>query len=576
VEAEDFEPYRGWTVSRFDIEGIESELASGLKRGLALATTSGILGSQRAPFFPEKLDEDLQRARLYLARRGYPYARLTPTVEPRTKSERLAIVLHVSLGSGVRTRSVFLDSLPADLHAADFDLPLEAGSLFIDTDVQKSVQALVETLRSRGYARAHVVPRVRWIDASQVEAHLVVRSGAVYFFGDVHVEGIGEDLVPLAHKTIGIQRGRRYSPKRLSDAREDLRALNLFQQTRLEIVDSAPDTVDVVASLVERRPTTLNASVRYWTDEQIQGTARWTHRNLFRNGRGASVGISASPYLQRADATVWWMGLPRPRTSTILTGRSERESEESYTTVSTGGILSLRYSRSFETSLRMGLDISNVSVTEKVSGDTILAQDGLLTALLVDAARRDTDDPITATRGTNVGVSFEWAPDQLGSDNSYVLGSLGLALYIPLLKRTQTAFRVTMGLGTPTGESLDLLPNKRFFSGGAVSHRGFQRRKLGPLDLNGAPIGGEAKLETSLELRFPLFWKFRGTLFTDIGQVWERPEEANLNSLEVAIGPGIWLQTLIGPIRLDWGYRLTDYEPSQPESVFHFSVGPAF
>jgi outer membrane translocation and assembly module TamA len=83
-------------------------------------------------------------------------------------------------------------------------------------------------------------------------------------------------------------------------------------------------------------------------------------------------------------------------------------------------------------------------------------------------------------------------------------------------------------------------------------------------------------VETSLELRFPLFWKLRATAFTDIGQVWSKPEDATWKSLEVAVGPGIWLQTPIGPLRADWGYRLTDYEPTQPKSVFHFSVGPAF
>jgi outer membrane translocation and assembly module TamA len=65
-------------------------------------------------------------------------------------------------------------------------------------------------------------------------------------------------------------------------------------------------------------------------------------------------------------------------------------------------------------------------------------------------------------------------------------------------------------------------------------------------------------------------------LFVDAGQVWSKVSELDERDIEVAVGPGLWIETLIGPIRGDIGYRLTDFEESQPRWVFHFSVGPAF
>ena len=106
--------------------------------------------------------------------------------------------------------------------------------------------------------------------------------------------------------------------------------------------------------------------------------------------------------------------------------------------------------------------------------------------------------------------------------------------------------------------------------------RGFKRRKLGPLDIDGAPLGGEAKLEASAEFRFPIVWRLHGTAFVDVGQVWRTLRDATVDTIEVAVGPGLWLETLVGPLRVDLGYRLTDYEKSQPRWVFHFSIGPAF
>jgi len=574
--AADWESYWGWKVGSFDITGLEPSMKEQLEKGLALART-GLLKKEQQIFFPEKLEEDVQRARLFLARRGYPRATVAPEVQPRGKGEELAVLLRIDPGPAVVAAAVSADSLPPALAKEATRITIVPGDVLVDSEVETSAQALASRLQERGYARARVASHLEWLDSTRVHLHFEAHPGAVSYFGGVRIEGASPDLEGLAGKTTGIERGERYAPQALDDARENLRTLNLFQQTRVEIVDTASDTVDVVVSLVERRPTYLQASLRYWSDDEIQGMARWTNRNLFGGGKGVSAGASISPFLQKADVSTWWPALTGPRTTGITTLRAERESEDSYTSVTSGALLTLRYNRSFATHVLLGLDVSNVQVTETVVGASPgPIQDGLLTALRFEASRRATDDPVSATRGHSVGFSSEWAPDDLGSDNSYYLAGAGATVYIPIMKRTQVACRALFALGAPTGSSEVLLPNKRYYSGGAASHRGFERRELGPLDASGAPYGGEAKLESSLELRFPLFWRFRAAAFIDVGQVWPTLEEIGYRSLEVAVGPGLWLQTPIGPLRGDYGIRITDYNPTQPERVFHFTIGPAF
>ena len=106
--------------------------------------------------------------------------------------------------------------------------------------------------------------------------------------------------------------------------------------------------------------------------------------------------------------------------------------------------------------------------------------------------------------------------------------------------------------------------------------RGFNRRKLGPQDSDGAPIGGEAFLESSVEWRFPVVRIVGGALFADAGQVWLDRRSARIEDLEVAIGPSLILRTPVGPIRGDWAYRLTDHAANEPRSVFHLIVGHPF
>ena len=118
-----------------------------------------------------------------------------------------------------------------------------------------------------------------------------------------------------------------------------------------------------------------------------------------------------------------------------------------------------------------------------------------------------------------------------------------------------------------------LLPDKRFYAGGSTTHRGFNRRKLGPLDSNGLPLGGKIMVTAFVEYRFPLFWKLNGALFADAGQVWLSQDRMSAESIEIAVGPALRLMTPVGPLRFDLGYRLTDWEPDQPEYVFHFAIG---
>ena len=109
-----------------------------------------------------------------------------------------------------------------------------------------------------------------------------------------------------------------------------------------------------------------------------------------------------------------------------------------------------------------------------------------------------------------------------------------------------------------------------------TSMRGFSRRKLGPLDEDEAPLGGEALMELGAEIRFPIFGRLKGAVFLDIGQVWEERNGVGTGDLEYASGPSVMIETPIGPLRGDLGIRLTDHEESQPMQALHVSIGHPF
>ena len=194
-----------------------------------------------------------------------------------------------------------------------------------------------------------------------------------------------------------------------------------------------------------------------------------------------------------------------------------------------------------------------------------------------DALLDASNDRLDPQTGGIVSIATAVSVPQILSDAPYIKGEATLTKYERLIGSSLVAAaRLSGGWAKPIGEAEDLLANERFYSGGVNSMRGFKRRKLGPLDAGGAPLGGEVKLEGSFELRFPIWGKFVGAVFTDTGQLWEERDQLRLSELEVAVGGGIGFVTPIGPIRGDVGTRLTDIIPDQPKTVFHLAIGHPF
>lgn len=119
----------------------------------------------------------------------------------------------------------------------------------------------------------------------------------------------------------------------------------------------------------------------------------------------------------------------------------------------------------------------------------------------------------------------------------YKIGNIGFAQYlkgeveyarsIVLTSRSRLAFRSGIGVAYPYGNSKILPFEKRFFSGGANSVRGWSVRTLGPGSYKNITNGidfmnqsGDIKIDLGLEYRSLLFWKLESALFADMGNIW--------------------------------------------------------
>ncbi|MBO5742262.1 MAG: BamA/TamA family outer membrane protein, partial [Bacteroidaceae bacterium] len=109
----------------------------------------------------------------------------------------------------------------------------------------------------------------------------------------------------------------------------------------------------------------------------------------------------------------------------------------------------------------------------------------------------------------------------------YVKGDFDFAQNWYIDKRNSFVFHIGMGIAYPYGNSQILPFEKRYFSGGPNSVRGWSVRSLGPGSYRGADgnmnyinHSGDIKLDINLEYRTHLFWKFNGAAFIDAGNIW--------------------------------------------------------
>jgi len=174
-------------------------------------------------------------------------------------------------------------------------------------------------------------------------------------------------------------------------------------------------------------------------------------------------------------------------------------------------------------------------------------------------------------------------------------------------ERNSLALHGGLGVAIPYGNSTVLPFEKRYFSGGANSVRGWSVRELGPGKFKGVDgridfinQTGDMKLDLNVEYRTHLFWKLDAAAFIDAGNIWTLRDYADqpggqfnfknfYNQIAVAYGLGLRLNFDYFILRFDGGMKAINPAYTSTEEhyalwhpnlkrdfTFHFAVGLPF
>jgi outer membrane protein insertion porin family/translocation and assembly module TamA len=240
--------------------------------------------------------------------------------------------------------------------------------------------------------------------------------------------------------------------------------------------------------------------------------------------------------------------------------------------------------------LEIPIDYNLLTAGRRVTADAELL-DNLLIAFPEALVFLDLrDDKLNTRSGALFSTSLQVASPLLGSHISDFRIEPEARLFVPISPSVTFATRLTVGflftgdyaqtLQDPEGYSPAELARdtqkllfRGFFSGGPNSNRGYPLRGVGPhgeipfllgntdctLPFNertcNRPLGGLSLWETSFEVRFPLVGALGAVTFVDMSDV-NRRRQLRFTAPHLSPGMGFRYLTPVGPVRLDFGYRV--------------------
>jgi outer membrane translocation and assembly module TamA len=594
-------------------------------------------------------DQDVERVQRFYRARGYYEARIvkvevTPPearvpgkageCDPAAETCPVSVLVVVDEGLPTHVQAVELrglSGLPGELaERCRRAPPLAAGAVVDEEFYEQGKQNLVKELRAAGHAAAKVEGSVA-VDTRARSARIMyeIEAGPVYRIGKVTVRGLSGYAARVVHAAAGLRGGARYDPEAIAEAQGEVYAMGAFSAAQMhETLRPDAREVDVAIEVTPLDPNAFRVSlgimsgaVQRTSTSELQSVPQWDvhlvtsyeRRHLF--GSLARLRIEERPRIIYEDdfprptppqfgnivkLGVTYPGLIEPRTESFFETAWDYGPEPFLGFVRSDIYFRLGSRRRFfrgalTATLALQQDLFLVDPSpDNVSSDGEPQTSYGISYLEQDLRLDFRNNPARPRSGAYFGLRATEAPRWQGSDWTAFSLSPEARAFAPLFWDVVWATRAALGsiFITDASERLDPVARAlgptayRLRGGGAYSNRGFLAG-----DLGAGPTGGIRRWELSSELRIPFGDSFVLAGFFDLGDVNDAPS-FRFNHLNATAGHGFRYYTVLGAIRLDFGYRIpalqradgsNGIEPDADElwligvpGAIHLTIGDAF
>ncbi|MER9795712.1 autotransporter assembly complex protein TamA [Mesorhizobium sp. M0142] len=509
---------------------------------------------------------------------GKPLDDLPPDAE-FSGPQPIPVVISIAAGPKFTLGNIRLKGDAAGLASADFGLI--AGGDASSGAVLKAEAAIVRALKQEGRPLAKVTGReiVAEHAGSTLDVTLTVAAGPVAGYGDTTVEGTEKVDRDFTEYMTGLKRGRQYSPDEIDDARDRLLGLEVFNSVTVKEADAldADGNIPIGVQVSERKPRYFGIGGSFSNTEGLGLEGYWGHRNLFGRAEklridGKISGIGSNDLTQlnyNAGVMFEKPGVVGPASKFIASVNTVLEHPDAYDHFSIKGSTGLSYEldKKQTVSAQVALDYSRIH-------DAFGKHTYLIASIPLQYVYDNRDSKLNPTRGFRVLAYAEPSYDILSGAAFVKLKGEGSA-YQSLDSASKFVFAERVAIGSIIGAGLQDVPaDRRFYSGGGGSVRGYAYQGIGPKDSNGEPIGGLSFFETSVEMRIAVTDKIGVVPFVDAGTVSTR-QVPDFSDMKVGAGVGLRYLTAFGPLRIDAAVPL-NRGPDDPHFGIYAGIGQAF
>jgi len=474
-----------------------------------------------------------------------------------------------------------------------------AGQPFSETSVAIDRNSVLEQYQSAGYANAVFDFRAAPAGPNRIDLTYNITEGTPQYVRDVVITGMHTSRHRLVDPLVSLHAGEPLSWTEMGRMQRHLYNLGVFDQVDMAVQNQDGETQEkfVVFHLVEGHLYSLAMGVgaeiakiggAATSVSNPTGTTGFAPRADLELSRLNMLGLGHSLTFKGRYSTLdrkaqLTYAAPRfhnveGRNITVSALYDNTRDVLTFTAVKYQGSIQVTQRVNKATNLLFRYSWTDDRVdqsTLKISPELIplYSQPARVGMFAVNLVQDRRDDPSDAHHGIYNSLEVGLADHSFGGSKNF-LRVLGRNSYYKRLKgdyvlASNTEFGVIKPFNTGGIASTDYIPlPERFFGGGEATMRGFPMNQAGPRDLEtGFPLGGNALLFHSTELRFPLIGdNIGGVLFHDLGNVYSKLSNlsfrfhqnglTDFDYMVHAVGFGIRYRTPLGPLRVDLAYSI--------------------
>ena len=580
-------------ISEIRINGNKTFSQSTLKGLFELNDGSWINFYSKADRYSRaKLDADLETLRAYYLNRGYlEFAVESTQIAISPDKQDITVTINVKEGqryivTGVKLEGDFLGK------EDDFKtlVTIVPGGPYNAEAVTQTTRLMTDKFGTFGFAFAKVEARPEIDRANgQVAIAIVAEPARRVYVRRINVAGNSRTRDEVVRREFRQFESSWYDARKIKLTRDRVDRLGYFSEVNIETneVAGTADQVDLTITIKEKSTGNLQIGAGYSSADKLSLSGSIRQENIFGSGNYLGLEINTSKYnravvISSVDPYFTVDGISRAFDLYYRTSRPINSQGEDYSLITEGA------------SLRFGVPFTEIDTVyfglgaerTQIEGNNLplnylryvyeFGNTSTSVPLSVGWARDSRDSALVPTAGRLVSLNFDWS--FLG-DARYVRTIAKAQQYFPLGNRFTLGLNAELGWGAGlNGQPYPIFKN--FYGGGLGSVRGFQQNSLGPVDVTGAYIGGNRRLNLNSELYIPVPGTgndrtLRMFTYLDVGNVWGETDQLTASSLRGSAGLGLSWVSPVGPLKLSYGAPLRK-QPTDRIQRLQFQIGTAF